>query len=271
MTFDEYLAIDAVNWSTLKEARRSPLHFRHRVENPREDTTRLAIGRATHTAVFEPDRFVLDYALFSGSIRRGKEWDACCAANRGKTILKAEEYQTCLAMRDAVRSHPIAGPALAPPGEAEKVLTWTDEVTGLKCKARIDWWRPGLLSDLKTTVDVSPRRFGTIAERMGYHGQMAFYRAGLIANGLDAPPPRIIAVEAAEPHDVAVFRIDDDALYAGEQLVAELLALVAAGKFSNKWPGQCPEEIPLQLPAWTFKEEGDLTGLDLMVTASEAT
>ena len=269
MTFAEYLEIEAVNWSTLKEARRSPLHYRHRVENPKEDTTRLALGRATHTAVFEPDRFLLDYALFTGARRAGKEWDECCKANRGKTILKAEEYATCLAMRDAVRSHPVAGPALAPPGEAEKVLTWEDPKTGLPCKARLDWWRVGLLSDLKTTVDVSPRRFGMVAERMGYHGQMAFYRAGLIANGLDAPPPRIIAVEAAPPHDVAVFRLDDDTLYAGEALVAELLALVAAGRFSGKWPGQCQEEIALELPVWAFPQDEDASGLGLTFAEQE--
>lgn len=271
MTFDEYLKIDATNWSLLKEARRSPLHYLHRLKEPKEDTTRLAIGRATHTAVFEPDRFLLDYALFAGNRRAGKEWNECCKANRGKTILKAEEYATCLAMRDAVRSHPVAGPALAPPGEAEKVITWTDEETGIACKGRLDWWRVGLLSDLKTTVDVSPRRFGTIAERMAYHGQMAFYRAGLIANGLDAPPPRIIAVEAAPPYDVAVFRVDDDALYAGELLVRDLLQLVARCKFQNTWPGQVPEESSLLLPAWAFEEEEALNGLDLKVTATEAT
>jgi exodeoxyribonuclease VIII len=269
MTFDDYSKVAAVNWSSLKEARRSPLHYRYRVETPKEDTARLALGRATHTAVFEPDRFLLDFVLWDGGDRRGKAYAAFCEQHPNQTILKAEEYATCLAMRDAVRSHPIAGPALAPPGEAEKVLTWTDQATGLPCKCRIDWWRPGLLSDLKTTVDVSPRRFGPLAERMGYHGQMAFYRAGLVANGLDAPLPRIIAVEAAAPHDVAVFVVDDDALWAGEQLVAELLALVAAGRFSDQWPGQCPEEVPLPLPAWAFKEdEGDATGLGIVFGSS---
>jgi hypothetical protein len=263
MDFGEYRKIDAVNWSTLKEARRSLKHYRHRLTEEREDTPRLAMGRATHTAVFESDRFMLDYALFTGARRAGKDWDECCRANKGKTILKSEEYATCLAMRDAVRAHPVAGPALTPPGEAEKTLTWTDERTGIACKARLDWWRPGLLADLKTTADVDVERFGATSYRMGYHGQMAFYRAGLAANGLDAPPPWIIAVEAAAPHDVAVLELDDDALYAGERMVAELLSLVAAGRFSNLWPGRYPEKRPLSLPRWAAVEDdvGDLLGI----------
>lgn len=268
MLFSDYQKIDAVNWSTLKEMRRSPLHYLYRSGHPLADNPRLALGRATHTAVFEPDRFLLDYALFSGPRRAGAAWTDCLADNPGKTILKTDEYETCLAIRDAVRSHPIAGPALSPPGEAEKVLTWTDAYTGIDCKARLDWYRPKLFADLKTTVTVHPDRFGMVAARMGYHCQVAFYRAGLIANGLDAPAPRIIAVEVAPPHDVAVFVVDEDALYAAEQELATLLRNVSAGRFSGQWPGSAQEEELLKLPGWAYGpidvEEGDdLAGLQI--------
>lgn len=271
MNFTEYAELQAVNATSLKAMRRSPLHYRWALEHPLEDSPRLAMGRAVHTAVFEPDRFLLDYVLFEGERRAGKAYAELCERNPTKTILKTEEYQTCLATRDAVRSHPVAGPDLTPPGEAEKVITWTDEATGLPCKARLDWWRPGLFCDLKTTADIDAGRFAATAYRLGYHVQLAFYRAGLIANGLDAPPPRIIAVEVAAPHDVAVFALDDDALYAGEVEVADLLAKVAAGRFSNLWPGRYPEERPLSLPAWALpQDDGDLDGLDVIVNAQEA-
>lgn len=261
MTFEEYAKIDAVNFSTLKEARKSLRHYRYRLQNPLDDTTRLAIGRATHTAVFEPDRFLIDYALFTGPRRAGKDWKEFKYANRGRTILKQEEYETCLAIRDAVRSHPVAGPALAPPGEAEKVVVWDDKTTGIKCKARLDWYRPGLLCDLKTTTDVNARRFGHLAERMGYHCQMAWYHDGLEAVGLDAPLPRIIAVEVTEPHDVAVFAMTEDSLWAGQKINAELLSAVAAGAKAGAWPGRYPDEEELDLPNWAFgdpEDDGDL-------------
>lgn len=256
-TFDEYRAIDAVNWSTLKQMRRSPKHYQFIVANPIEDTTRLALGRATHTAVLEPDKFALDYAVFRGPRRAGKDWDAFCAANRGRTILKLDEYATALAMRDAVRAHPIAGPILAS-GLPEQTFTWTDPETGLECKARPDWLATAAacFADLKTTVDVDADRFGALSARMGYHGQVAFYRRGLLAHGLDLPP-KIIAVEAAEPHDVAVFAVDEDALYAGDEEVGELLRRVAECRESGKWPGRYETEMRLTLPAWAFPDEDD--------------
>ena len=96
---------------------------------------------------------------------------------------------------------------------------------------------------------------------MGYHMQGAFYRAGLRALGLDCPPFTIIAVEFAAPHDVGVFELDDDFLWAGELLVAECMDLVAAGRFSNQWPGRYPEKRALSLPRWA-KTEVEGEGLD---------
>lgn len=272
MDFAIYSKLDAVNWSTLKEVRRSLLHYKHRLTAPKEDTKAMALGRATHTAVFEPHRFLLDYAIFEGKVRRGKEWDECCRANKGKTILSPEQYQTCLDISKAVRAHPVAGPALTPPGEAEKVLTWMDERTELQCKARLDWWRVGLLCDLKTTTNIEERKLAAHVFDMGYHGQGAFYRAGLKANGLDCPPFTIIAVEVGAPHDVGVFEIDDDSMWQGETMVASLLDLVSAGRFSGVWPGRYPEKRTLSLPHWAFPIDtaaDDFTALGLEATGTE--
>jgi hypothetical protein len=269
MTFEEYLAIDAVNWSTLKEARKSPKHYLFIVSNPREDTARLALGRATHTAVLEPDRFILDFAVFRGPRRAGKDWDAFCAANKGRTILKLEEYATCLSMRDAVRAHPAAGPLLRA-GLPEQTFAAVDKETGLTLKCRTDWLATvaACFADLKTTVDVERSRFAALATRMGYFGQLAFYQRVLRANGLDLPP-KIIAVEAAEPHDVAVFPVDEDALWFADQEVGRLLRLVADCRASNRWPGRYEAEEPLAPPAWAFPQDDDSpTGLDLEVPAT---
>jgi len=48
--FATYSKLEAVNWSSLKEMRRSPRHYQHRLTAPREDTKAMALGRATHTA-----------------------------------------------------------------------------------------------------------------------------------------------------------------------------------------------------------------------------
>src|SRR5690348_16033746 len=154
LQFADYSKVQAVNWSTLKELRRSPRHYRYRLDNERDDSPRLALGRAAHTAIFEPDRFMVEYACFKGERRAGKTWEAFKAAHESETILKLPEYQLCLAMRDAVRAHPVAARYLAS-GRAEQTVTWTDPKTQIPCKARLDWIadEAGAVVDLKTTDD----------------------------------------------------------------------------------------------------------------------
>jgi hypothetical protein len=130
-------------------------------------------------------------------------------------------------------------------------VVWTDAETGIECKGRIDYLRGGCLVDLKGTRDIDARVFGATAARFGYVGQLAFYTAGLEANGvvLDEPP-RIVAVESEPPHDVAVFEVGPDLLTQARYENAGLLSIVSAGRTSKLWPGRYPEAVPLVLPAW---------------------
>jgi hypothetical protein len=273
MTFDDYLKIDAVSASGLKAMRKSPREYLHATTQGRKATRAMGLGTGTHAAVFEPARFATEYVVWDGD-RRGKAYDAFCEAHPNEVILKRGEYDLCCGMRDAARAHPVAGPLLAPPGEAEKVWRWKDEETGLDCKARTDWWRTGLLADLKTSADIDARRFAATVYRLGYHIQAAHYRAALAANGIVVPPPfTIIAVESSPPHDVAVFEIDDDFLFAGEVERSELMARVSVCRRTHLYPGRYPEMAPLSLPAWALEKDNEaapLDGLDLTVPATEA-
>lgn len=267
MTFEEYQKVKGVNWSTLKEMRKSPLHYKHALEHPRKDTPRLALGRATHTAILEPDRFLLEYACFKGPIRRGKKWDAFKEAHPTETILKQEEYALCLAMRDAVRN---SAPAMAylKDGRSEVPVSWTDETTSLTCKGRMDWLSTSrtAIVDIKTTQDVDPQRFASLCARMLYHCQAAFYQEGAKRVTGKALPVVLIAVEAAPPHDVVPYVLDDDATYAGWEVCAGLLERVKECRESGKWPGRYEEEQTLRMPAWIWDDNEDDTstdGLDL--------
>lgn len=71
-----YADIDAVNWSLLKHLAVSAKMLRHRVDHPKEDTKALALGRAIHCAVLEPERWRAEY------IAEPDEWDL--RTNRGK-------------------------------------------------------------------------------------------------------------------------------------------------------------------------------------------
>lgn len=269
MTPKEYQALDAVNWSTLKELRRSPLHYRHRLATPRDDTAYLAMGRAVHTAVLEPDLFPVQYAVYTESKSKGegakKRWEAFQAANAHRTILDEDDYNRALAIRDAVRSHPRAM-AYLERGLAERPVVWTDEKTGLRCKARLDFVsrsRPAVV-ELKTARAVEPRRFASAAAQLLYHGQLAFYRAGWRAAHGEDLDPVIIAVESEAPHDVVVYRFDDEARDEGDALAAELLQELATRRRTGEWPGlDRGEEQTLTLPGWALPDTGDADDLGL--------
>jgi hypothetical protein len=245
----DYRQIKAINWSTLKWMRESPAHYRYWLEHPVETTPSMRMGIAVHCAILEPEKFAATYITYPGR-RAGKDWDAFEAANLDKEILKTDEHETALQIAAAVRRHPVANHLLEI-GEAEKTMTWTDEKTGLPCKGRLDWLNGIGLVDLKTSFDISPWKFNSTAARQGYHGQLAFYRRGLLAQGLDAPA-KILAVETEPPFDVMVYSLDEDAMWAGDQLVDALLAKVKHCMKTNVWPGRAAEEVPLQLPGWAW-------------------
>lgn len=265
LTREQYDALDAVNWSTLKHLAKSPIHYWFAKKYGTVDTSSKARGRVVHVATLEPEEFSRTVVVFDGKQRRGKEWDAFKAANADKEILKRSEFAQCMAIQNAVRRDPIAAPYLMR-GLAEQTIEWTDPVTGIKCKGRTDWLSRALV-DLKTTKNASPEGFAREAWNYGYGTQLAFYSDGLVACGEPARPVVIIAVEAAPPHPVVVYRLTDDMLERGREeyraLLSRLKGLRELGPdaFST---GYATCELDLELPRWVRDDEDDdLDGLGL--------
>lgn len=256
MTYLEYQQIRAVSWSLLKEMRRSPLHYRYARDAARPDTRTLAFGRAVHCAVLEPERFSSQFAVYDGH-RRGREWDQFRERYGHLTILSADEQRSVVEVASAVRSHPVAARYLHGIS-AEVPVTWTDRATGLRCKARLDGVGSAIL-DLKTARTAHPRQFAAAAARMGYHCQLAWYRQGWAEATGDVLPAVLLVAEKDPPYDVAVYSLDEDALYAGERECAELIARVAECERTNHWPGQMPDESPLELPGWVWGDDEEMT------------
>lgn len=253
---DPYFTRPEVSWSQLKLLDDSPLAYKHALENPRPDTADLAAGRLTHTLVFEPHKFGVEYAIWEGGDRRGGAWKDFEAQHAGKTIFKPNEIAECRAMAEAVRNHPLVKPYLAAAdGQFERVVTWTDPTTGIACRAKMDWIIPSLrvLIDLKTCRSIERRRFAADVARYGYYGQHGHYAAGCTHALGWTPQKRIlIAAEKPAPHDVAVYVLDDAACEIGDEKQQELLAKLKACRDLGEWLGRYTEEQTLELPGWVF-------------------
>lgn len=276
-TFTQYREIRAVNWSSLKQLRVSPLQYQYRLSHEMTDSAMFRVGRAAHTSVLEPEAFASRHTLFPGASRRGKAWEAYLADYAGddpRDILIEREADLALGCADAIRNCPEAMRHLHG-GVAEHTITWTDADTGLACKARCDSVN-GHLVDLKATAYVSPRLFPSEAARLGYHGQIAFYLDGLVASGLlpaDSPiPPVIVAVQSEPPHDVVVWTIPGDTIETGRCLYKRLMLRLIDCRDSGLWPGVAPEPVSLALPAWATKEledDGEMQALTIGGVAVE--
>lgn len=265
MAFAEYCALPGVNWSLAKNMDVSPAHYKHARDNRGGyETDPMRLGRAVHSLVFEPDTFDTLYTVWAEP-RTTKAWKAFRDEHAHLTILTDNESKRARAMADSVRRHPVAAGYLNPRGKAEQTLVWTDEATGLICKARVDFlshWHA--VVDLKTYADLSPRGVERATFQRGYHCQLAHYRAGAMASGIWATEPKcvIIGVESKAPFDVGVFVLDSESLETGAAKVAELLGKIKACEDSGEWPGRYPTEQCYMLPEWarqapelTFEEE----------------
>ena len=259
LTLAQYRACKGMNWSALKHYGHSPAHYRAYTLAPPKQTEDMLTGSALHALVLEGEEvFAERYAVAPAGIDRrkkeGKEaWAAFLEEHGDKEHLSAEQDGAIRAMAAAIAAHPAAARLLARCREREKSIFWEDPATGILCKGRLDGYDPaaGLVLDLKTARDASPRGFGKAAADLAYHGQAAFYLNGLAAGGADARFV-FVAVEKTPPFAVALYHIDGDELAAGRQLAARYLDLHAQCVATNDWPGYAPDVQSLALPKWAL-------------------
>lgn len=290
MTTGTYRALAAVNWSSAKRMiygrdRRtgalvlSPLHYKAGLDGVDSDSTGKRMGRAGHCATLEPETFTSRFVAYRASKTVGPgaktAWETFKAENTARTILDGDQWDRALNLAAAVRRHPEAARLLSK-GEAERVITWRDETTGLLLKARLDWIHaPAVFFDLKTDGrTIEEWAFNSTAERMFYFHQMAFYRralASLSKVSAESVQAWVVPVESDAPHAVACREMDADSLYTADQEVAQVLAKIAECRAaeaaakkcgeSYEWPGPYETAGTMTRPGWAFPREEETEGL----------
>lgn len=255
----EYDAIDAVNFSTLKHAARSPAHYLKALTAKTSETDAMRLGTAVHAAVFEPLTYGDAVAIWDGGRRYGNPWDAFCAENAGRLVITTEQQESALAIQQAVQRSRFA--ELVAMGESEVTVVWqhveeqTGEVPGLtvKCKGRLDFLSAaGCIVDLKTTRDASPEAFGRSGFNLQYHVQAALYSDGYTAATGRQLPYVLLAVENQPPYVVQAYELSGTELEMGRQEYRRLLRLVDGCRRSGKWPGYAESALPFQFPHWAY-------------------
>ncbi len=287
-----YLAIDAASSSRLRLlGAKTPKHVRHEMDNPKPSTPAQSLGSATHTGVLERERFLDAYTYVGQCQAKVKSGSRCTNAasfihsevgwvcgthlnvhgeeglDESREIITEKQYETVLAMREAVWAHPMARGLLQDAeGVFEGVYVWRDSATGELCKLRVDAWikSRGAIVDLKSTADASYRAFQRTTVNFGYHHQGGFYRMGIEEeHPAQHQHHYLIAVESEPPYAVAVYRLSEDSLDAGQRTAERNLARYAECKRSGVWPGYSDRVEPLSIPDWAIAEAVSIDGSEL--------
>lgn len=259
----EYDAIEALNYSTLKLMRVSPAYARHMYEHPEElgDKPSYVSGRAVHCAVLEINDFRNRYVVQpkfngKGSVAARKEWiDA--NSGPGVEIISQEDFEMALRCQTAVWVNEHVVNMTCDFTKFEKTIEW--EMSGIKCKGRLD-----ILTD--RVIDLKFTRHNTLnaVERdfanYDYHAQLAWYHDGAVKAGVitGEKEPAIIAVHASQKStfvDVAVLEMVDGTLECGRLNYKRLLNKYIACREANWWPGMADRPVFWVLPDWKQARE----------------
>lgn len=254
----DYYRVEGMSASGAKKIRRSPAHYLLARTTPSEPTPQMQFGTCVHNGALEPDSFAARVACAAPDVNRrttiGKAAIAAFdAANHGKIILSAKDFDRARRCIDAVHEHPAAR-YLLEGAQIEVSLFWQDKLFEVPCKARLDAQKHGGIVDLKTCQDASPEGFARAIGAYDYHEQGWAYFSGS-EHILDATPEffAFVCVETEPPHAVAVYHLGRESLMAGARLWDEALSRYKAAIAAGKWIGY-PETInTINAPRWKLR------------------
>ncbi len=120
-------------------------------ERERKGNPAFALGTYYHTAILEPELLDKECAVFTGKMRRGKEWEAFKVKNEGKAIITNSDYDKAQTLINSTKNNEIVNWLLSE-GEAE--LSCFSSLCGVDIKVRADWIDKdrGFIMDLKSTT-----------------------------------------------------------------------------------------------------------------------
>ncbi len=243
-----------VHYSDLKRLALSGRQYLEGLK-PRDPTRAMLIGTGVHHITLGP-RTGATVLRYPGDSRKGKVWTDFAAANPGADILTVPEWDEAEAIATAVLCDPMAQSRLNG-ARLEVPLEWMEGP--LKCSTSgVDIIPPGSLGDLKTTTTCFPEALQRQCFKMGYHAQLAFYRRGAIANGIDVSKGLfLLCVETKPPYEVVDLELTEGLVDLAERTVSLYLEKLAVYVESRQFPGYSQSPIPWDVPAWMRSDDDE--------------
>ena len=195
----------------------------------------------------------------------------------GKSFLTEKEMKSVMQMVDSIKRDDFAMSVITMYGtERELTLLWSEDIEGVEvlCKARLDWWGPGIgIVDVKSTCDVDKKGFEKSVGNRGWYVQSWWYPRGAVMTGLTEHLPEYawIVLENQPPHKLACYKPDDPASSDEEtpnalgwmQATGRAAAYRGLKNYALHQSGsadyvQTTKFIEIDTPSWVWESEADL-------------
>lgn len=199
------------HFSEVKKFAHSAEQYIYAVNHPIEATPQMLIGTAVHYLVLGEREGAKPLVRFYGDTRRHKDWKKFESDNEGAEILTATEWSKVEAIAESVMLSPVAQARLDG-AETEVPVRW-EEAGGIVCSTSgidIVSVRSKAIADLKTVWTTFPETWMRHAFRMLYPMQMAWYRRGARANGIDTSGGLfLLGVDTHAPYEVVELELTE--------------------------------------------------------------
>lgn len=253
--------------SALNKFAISPKHYLWSKAHKQQPTPAMIFGSAFHCFILEPEKFkdsffVLDTEkrpdkTMTMAAKANKEWkEQMIIANRGKTQIDMFDMQTIELMKACLMEHPGAKDLLSKVTDTEKEIFWTDEITGIKMKGKLDGLGDNFIIDLKTCQSAEPIGFVSHSINYAYHRQAALYLDGCRANKIKANNFYFIAIEKDPPFAVSVLSTSSEFEKFGRQSYQRLLEdfqywqQLGEPDIGYEWKNPIDTIFETELPSW---------------------
>jgi hypothetical protein len=253
-------SVDIPSCSLLKAMLVSPAHYQSQLLASQSKSAARDFGTLTHALVLEPGTFSREYAVFSGKKDgRDSDFKAFCVTNAGRNVIDEAELASARELADKVLNRKVLGRPfgdLVAEGIPEASLFYTDPVTGIRCRARIDLLHPEGIFDLKTTMHPTANAWTRQALSLHYDMQSYMYTLAVsLYQGVTSPPPFVfIAAENERPHSIGVYRAGGSFLENGGCKYQAALGGYAACCKVGHWP-DASTDATLEINHWQAMTE----------------
>lgn len=206
-----------------------------------EEKDYFLFGNAGHIAVLEPER--LEASIFKATAtRRGtNEWKADQAEAGARMLLKAEDYDLIMIMRDLADEHPLIRQLRKGTPIIERSCYAIDPETGAEIKCRPDLYSPDLkiIMDLKFLANIEDDAWSRDLGAYGYNMQDAAYRhVWNLGSGYEAEAFVFACISKTEPPEIVVREIEPIDVEEGMARYREALAIAEKCRREQHWPGK---------------------------------